>query len=212
MFIFCRIFALWAKIRQKEICTSADLPELEVGDVMTTLGVNAAFAAGSNLLGIRADPYTAFNFLVEIESLLVGGFSEVTGLQIETEVEDYREGGLNEYIHKLAGPTRYPANLVLKHGLIAIDTLWAWHQDVTQGDIQRKNGTIYLLNNQRLPVMWWNFMEAYPVKWTGPDLRADSNTVALETLELVHRGISKPAESRLLQAAQGVIGAAGGLF
>ena len=62
---------------------------------MTTLGLNAAFTAGTNLLGIRNDPYFAFNFLVEIEGLVSWGFTEVTGLQVETEVEDYREGGRN---------------------------------------------------------------------------------------------------------------------
>jgi phage tail-like protein len=175
---------------------------------MTTLGFNAAFAAGSSLLGIRGDPYMSFNFLVEIEGLLVGGFSEVTGLQIETEVKDYREGGLNEYIHKLAGPTRYPANLTLKHGLIDIETLWSWHQDVTQGIIERKNGSIYLLDPKRLPAMWWDFMEAYPVKWSGPDLNAGSGTVAMESVELVHKGISKPMLSSLVSAARGITGAA----
>lgn len=179
---------------------------------MTTLGINAAFSAGSNLLGIRNDPYMAFNFLVEIEGLLVGGFSEVTGLQIETVIETYREGGLNEYEHKLAGPTRYPSNLSLKHGLTDIETLWSWHQDVTQGQITRKNGTIYLLDRQRRPAMWWDFMEAYPVKWVGPELRADSNTVAVETVELVHRGISKPMLSSLVSAARGIAGAAAQLL
>jgi phage tail-like protein len=60
--------------------------------------------------GNRIDPYLGFNFLVEIGSLVVGGFSEVTGLQAEVQTEDYREGGVNEYAHKLAGPTNYPAN------------------------------------------------------------------------------------------------------
>ena len=179
---------------------------------MTTLGINAAFSAGSNLLGIRNDPYMAFNFLVEIEGLVVGGFSEVTGLQIETEVKDYREGGLNEYIHKLAGPTRYPSNLILKHGLTDIETLWSWHQEVTRGIIKRRNGTIYLLDQQRLPAMWWDFMEAYPVKWVGPELRADSNTVAVETVELVHKGISKPTLSSLVSAVRGIAGAAAQLL
>jgi phage tail-like protein len=177
---------------------------------MTSLGFNAAFAAGSNLLGIRNDPYMAFNFLVEIEGLLVGGFSEVTGLEVETEVKDYREGGLNEYIHKFAGPTRYPANLILKHGLVYIESLWSWHQDVVQGTIERKNGTIYLLDQQRIPIMWWDFMEAYPVKWSGPQLRADSNTVAVETVELVHRGISKPVESSIWSMGRGITGAVTG--
>jgi phage tail-like protein len=175
---------------------------------MTSLGMNAAFAAGTNLLGIRNDPYLAVNFLIEIEGLVVGGFSEVTGLQIETVIETYREGGVNEYEHKLAGPTRYPSNLILKRGLTDIEALWSWHQDVTQGKIARKNGTIYLLDRQRLPAMWWDFTEAYPVKWTGPDLRADSNTVAVETVELVHRGISKPTLSSAVSAARAGIGAA----
>ena len=171
---------------------------------MTTLGISA----GINLLGIRNDPYIAFNFLVEIEGLLVGGFTEITGLQIETEVKDYREGGLNNYIHKLAGPTRYPSNLILKHGLTDIETLWNWHQDVTQGIIKRKNGTIYLLDRQRIPAMWWDFMEAYPVKWSGPELLANSNTVAIETIELVPNGISKPTLSSLMSEARGIIGGA----
>ena len=175
---------------------------------MTSLGINAVFAAGTNLLGIRNDPYMSFNFLVEIEGLLVGGFSEVTGLQVETIVETYREGGLNEYEHKLAGPTRYPSNLILKHGLTDIEALWKWHQDVTQGKIERKNGTIYLLDRQRLPAMWWDFKEAYPMKWSGPEFRAESGAVAVETVELVHHGISKPAGSSQLSAIRGVLGAA----
>ncbi len=141
-------------------------------------------------VGNRRDPYLAFNFLVEFEGLVVGGFTEVTGLQIETVIETYREGGQNEYEHRFAGPTRYPSNLVLKHGLTDADVLWNWYQDVRQGTIKRRNGTLYLLDVQGQPAMWWNVVEAYPVKWTGPELRADSNTVAFETLEFVHRGIS----------------------
>jgi phage tail-like protein len=142
-------------------------------------------------VGDRNDPYLSFNFLVEIEGLVVGGFSEVTGLTIEVEVEEYREGGLNAYMHKLAGPARYPSNLVLKHGLTDSDTLWAWHQDVARGTIQRKNGSIMLLNSAGEEQWRWNFTDAYPVRWVGPDLRAGSAEVAIETLELVHRGLNK---------------------
>lgn len=148
--------------------------------------------AGASLLGARQDPYGAFNFIVEIEGLVIGGFSDVSGLQVETVLETYREGGLNEYEHKLAGPTRYPANLVLKHGLADGDSLWSWYVDVTRGLIRRRNGTLYLLSNQRQTALWWNFKAAYPVKWSGPDFKADSNTVAVESVELVHQGISRP--------------------
>lgn len=139
----------------------------------------------------RTDPYLACNFLVEIEGLVVAGFSEVTGLQVEIEVEDYREGGLNEYIHKLAGPTRYPSNLVLKRGLVDAETLWKWQQEVSQGRIKRSNGSIVLLDSSGQAKWRWNFKDAYPVRWTGPELRAGTAEVALETLELVHHGLSK---------------------
>jgi phage tail-like protein len=172
---------------------------------MTTIGFNAAFAAATSALGVRLDPYMSFNFLVEIEGLLVGGFSEVRGLEVQTEVKEYQEGGRNEYMHKLPGPTRYPNNLSLKHGLIDLETLWSWHQDVVQGTVERKNGSIYLLDAKRLPAMWWDFKEAYPVKWTGPDFNAGSGNVATETIELAHRGISKPAASSLLSAARGAM-------
>ncbi|MFY9270313.1 MAG: phage tail protein [Candidatus Manganitrophaceae bacterium] len=164
---------------------------------MPSLGLNAAFSAATNLLGVRADPYQGCNFLVEIEGILAGGFSECTGLQVEIEFQDYREGGVNEYVHRFWGATKYPP-LLLKHGLTQIDGLWGWHQEVTQRKIDRKNGTIYLLNKKRIPVMWWDFKEAFPIKWTGPELRADSGNVVFESVELAHRGLSRPRLATLL--------------
>src|SRR5262245_23677965 len=143
-------------------------------------------------VGDRVDPYLSFHFLVEIEGLVIGGFNEVTGLTVEVEIEEYREGGLNAYVHKLAGPVRYPYNLVLKHGLTDSDTLWNWHQDVARGNIQRKTGSIILLDSAGEEQWRWNFVDAYPVRWVGPELRAGSAEVAIETLELVHRGLSVP--------------------
>lgn len=142
-------------------------------------------------VGERSDPYLGFNFLVEIQGIAIAGFMEVSGLQVEVEVHDYREGGLNEYIHKLPGPTRYPSNLVLKRGITDVDALWKWHQDVTQGKIERKNGSIVLMNSAGEEKWRWNFVEAYPVRWVGPDLRASAAEVAVETMELAHRGLSK---------------------
>ena len=143
--------------------------------------------------GNRKDPYLAFNFLVEIKGLTVGGFTEVGGLQLEIEVEDYREGGLNGFIHKLAGPARYPTNLTLKHGLTDVDGLWKWHQDVARGKIKRRNLSILLHDSAGNETWRWNFSGAYPVKWVGPELRAGSTDVAVETVELVHKGMVKPS-------------------
>lgn len=140
-------------------------------------------------VGNRRDPYLAFNFRVEIEGLTVARFTEVTGLQVEIEVHDYREGGLNDYIHKLAGPTRYPSNLILKKGLTDVKELWEWHQEVMQGKIERKNVSIVLLNEVGDEIQRWNFAHACPVRWIGPELKAKSGEVAVQTLEMVHRGL-----------------------
>lgn len=160
---------------------------------MPSVGVNTAFAAGTSALGVSVDPFQAFNFLIEIEGILVGGFSECSGLQVETEYFDYREGGMNEYVHRFIGPTRYQP-IILKHGLtFLIDGLWKWHQEVTQGidtgNFKRRNGTIYLLNKEKIQMKSWNFKDAFPYKWTGPELRADSGNVAFESVELAHRGL-----------------------
>jgi phage tail-like protein len=177
---------------------------------MPSLGLNAAFSLVTNLLGVRTDPYQVFNFLVEIEGILAGGFSECSGLQVETEYFDYREGGVNDYVHRFAGPTKYPP-LTLKRGLTQIDGLWSWHQDVVTGKIERKNGTIYLLDKQGIPVMWWDVKEAFPVKWTGPDLRASSNEVAFESVELAHRGLSRPSLNNIVAGIGAELGGALGL-
>jgi phage tail-like protein len=134
------------------------------------------------------DPHLSFRFRVELNSLDVGGFSEVTGLQAEVELFDYREGGVNEYMHRLAGPVKYPANLVLKHGLMDADRLWQWEQEMLQGNIRRTNVSIILLDSAGKDKWRWDFKEACPVKWSGPDLKAGTAEVAVETLELTHRG------------------------
>ena len=137
----------------------------------------------------KQDPYVAFNYVVEIEGLVVGGFSEVSGLQFEIEVEDYREGGVNEYIHKLAGPVRYPANLVLKRGMMDADDLAAWQDDVRRGVIEPRKVAVLVVDEAGNEARRWEFKNAIPVRWSGPELRAATSAVAVESLELVHQGL-----------------------
>ena len=145
-------------------------------------------------------PYTAFNFSVEIHGLIVGSFSEVSGLQAETETEEYHEGGHNNFVYKLPKVTKYP-NLVLKRGITAVSSkLWQWHQNVIAGQIQRQDGSVILLDSIGNERKRWNFAGAYPVKWVGPDLKGDSNTVAIETLELAHNGFLFKVHKDLFKA------------
>src|SRR5207247_1015573 len=129
------------------------------------------------------------NFAVEIEGVVAGGFTEVTGLQSEIEVQEYREGGVNGFMHRRAGPAKYP-NLILKHGITDARALWNWYRDVMQGKVERKNVSVLLMDRAGEEKFRWNFEQAYPVKWSGPDLRASASEVAAETLELAHRGLA----------------------
>ena len=153
-------------------------------------GIKNGGGAAEMATAERKDPYLSFRFLVELRGLIVGGFSEVSGLQAETEIEELREGGVNDYVHKLPKNTKYP-NITLKRGITDSDVLWNWHQDVVKGHVERNTVSIILLDSERNEKWRWSFEHAYPVKWTGPELRADSNTVAVETVELAHNGITK---------------------
>lgn len=161
---------------------------------MRSYGTLPGANLGESLQGagrLLLDPYMAFNFIVEIDGLLVAGFSEVSGLESQIQTEEYQEGGVNHFVHKLPGPTFYP-NLILSRGLTLDNQLWQWYEDVTQGMIQRKNGSILLLNQLSVPVLWWNVRNAYPVRWSGPTLNAATDAIAIESLELAHEGLSRP--------------------
>lgn len=135
-------------------------------------------------------PYFVFRFRVEVEKIDVARVSEVTGLQFETEVETYEEGGVNDYIHQLPKKTKYP-RIVLKHGLTDQDDFWKWYQEVISGKFSRRNISIILMDATGQDKWRWNIIQAYPVKWTGPELKADSNTIAFESIEIVHHGMKK---------------------
>ena len=136
------------------------------------------------------DPYDGFRFRVEILGLQVGGFSQVTGIEREVQLEDFREGGLNDYTHKLATVTKYQ-NLSLKRGLADATELWQWHQDVVNGKIERRPITVLLMDSLGNDKWRWVFDGAYPVKWSGTELNASTNAVFVESVEFAHHGIKR---------------------
>jgi phage tail-like protein len=136
----------------------------------------------------RMDPYQNFNFVVEIDGVIVGGFSEVSGLTAEHEVTEYRNGDEDITVRKLPGKAKY-TQIVLKRGYTNSRELWEWRKLVITGRTQRKSGTIQLLDEARQPALKWNFREGWPSKWEGPTLNAKSNEVAIETLEIAHEGL-----------------------
>jgi phage tail-like protein len=132
------------------------------------------------------DPVGELRYRVNVQGLNIGRFSECTGIAVEVETKDYMEGGSNEFVHKLPTRLKYP-NLVFKRGVTHEDALLKWFWD-SRNSVQRKELTIELMGPGAKTVRTWAFVGAYPVKWTGPNLKAGSNAVATETLEVVHNG------------------------
>lgn len=137
----------------------------------------------------RTDPFRGFRYLIEMEGLVSGGFLRVKGLSREVRVESYKEGGMNEYEHKLASNVTYP-NLVLERGL-ALDDLWKWAQAAADGIVQRRNLWIRLQDEINDKAWAWEVEQAIPVKWSASDLDATSPQVVMESLELAHHGLRK---------------------
>ena len=140
-------------------------------------------------VGDRPRPYLDFRFVVEIDSLVAGGFTEVSGLEREIETEEYDEGGVNDHTHALRSGVTSP-NLVLRRGLTDADTLWNWLRGVADGQIERKTVLLFLQDATGQATRGWAFRKAYPVRWAGPEFAAEGGDVAIETLELTHTGIS----------------------
>lgn len=136
------------------------------------------------------DPFGNYNFLVEMDGITRAAFQEVSGFDSTIDVIEHREGGENTTPRKLPGMTKY-SNIVLKWGITDDQQLYTWHRQAVEGRVERKNGSIVLLDRAGVEVARWNFERAWPTKYDGPDLNAEGNDVSIETLELAHEGIKR---------------------
>ena len=137
----------------------------------------------------RRDPYKVFKFRVEIDGLTAAAFTEVSGLESETFVVEYRTGS-EHGVRKLPGLTKY-SNIVLKRGITQDAELWTWRQRVIDGNLDRHNGSIILQDDSGQDQVRWNFRNGWPCKLHGPLLNARGNDVAIETLEIAHEGLER---------------------
>ena len=137
----------------------------------------------------RNDPFTVGNFRVEIQGITTASFSQVHGLEMSIDVVEYRAGDakLNTE-QKLPGLTK-ATDVTLKRGLTRDLGLWNWIYNASNGNLNRTNVAITLLDQTEQPVLVWKLRNAWPSKWTGPALNAGASDVAMEELVLVHEGL-----------------------
>jgi phage tail-like protein len=138
--------------------------------------------------GDRKDPFRSFNFSVELDGITRASFRECSGLDASQDAIEYREGTEGTTARKLPGLNKY-SNITLKWGMTDDTELWAWRKKAMTGKVERKNGSIVLLDESGEEKLRWNFREAWPTKWTGPSFNATGNEVAIETLEIAHEGL-----------------------
>lgn len=134
-------------------------------------------------------PLPKFHFQVEWGGTQIG-FTEVTGLDVETELIEYRHGASPEYHKtKMPGMRKY-SNITLKRGTFQGDNeFFNWFNTVSLNTIERRDLTLSLLNETHEPVVVWKIKNAFPIKVQSTDLKSDGNEVAIETLELAHEGL-----------------------
>ena len=133
-------------------------------------------------------------FVVDVDGELIGRFTEVNGLQLEIDVEEFEEGGVNSFVHKLPGRMKWP-NITLKRGITQSDNLFTWMQKSSgegfsaEGDkVTRSTLGITMLSQNGSALREWQVEGAIPIKWTGPSFAATDDDALTEELEIAHHG------------------------
>jgi len=157
-------------------------------------------------VGVRTDPVLNHNFLISlidtsspggilgslamsaIFDVLLGGFTECSGLEMSLQVEEYKEGGKNDALLKFPSRVTW-GNLTLRRGVSIGTTLWDWHYGFVEGTGKRRDGVIVLMNDLHLPNNIWYFRRGLPVRYTGPTMNAGQSAVSVESLEIAHEGM-----------------------
>jgi phage tail-like protein len=180
--------------------------------------------------GLRGDPVLNHNFVVSlldtssvlatvgsalVSGLLdvaVGGFSECQGLEASMKVEEFNEGGNNGAVLKFPGRVSW-TNITLKRGVAGNSSLWDWFYGFVQGRGKRRDGVIVLLNEMMVPNNIWHFRRGLPLKYSGPQMNATQNNVAIESMEISHEGIYRVPFVGLASGLSSALagGGAGGL-
>ena len=142
----------------------------------------------------REDPLVGCQFSLEIQGVISGYFTEVSGLGSEHEIVEHKVVDKNghDMVMKIPGRLKW-SDITLKRGLTSSMDLWDWRKQVEDGDVQgaRKNGSVVMYDQSYSQVARWNFSNAWPSKVSGPSLNAQNNEFGIEEMVIVHEGIER---------------------
>ncbi len=137
-------------------------------------------------------PLPKFQFSVDFGDIQSDiGFQEVSGLDTETQIIEYRDGNSKQYSTvKMPGIAKY-SNVTMKRGIFQDDSLfWDWYSQIKMNTIKRQTVVIKLLDESGSPTVTWTLANAWPTKITATDLKSDGNEVAVDTIEIAHEGLT----------------------
>lgn len=133
--------------------------------------------------------YGSYNFLLEVSGItpdsktIIGGFKKMSGMNSETEVIEFKQGN-DKVVRKKPGRTTY-SNIVLERGFTNSDDLWLWRKNIEDGNIDRRSGTITILDQDMSTIVaQYNFYEGWPCKWNVPEVDSEQSGMAIETIEI----------------------------
>ncbi|MCZ6602449.1 MAG: phage tail protein [Planctomycetota bacterium] len=135
------------------------------------------------------DPIGNYNFRVEIEGVTQGAFKAVEGLDSQTEIIEYQDGD-DITLRKRPGKTRY-SNIVLKRGFVNSQEFWDWRKAVVDGKVDRKSGSVILLDDSGGEVMRYNFFEGWPCSWKGFELNGRGSEASVEEIQIAVERIER---------------------
>lgn len=143
---------------------------------------------------LGGEPPLSGRFLLEVNGVEIGIFSQVSGLEVTVGTTDVVEGGQNQFTHKLPGRMTWP-NLVFSRGITESNALFEWFTK-TSGDgyasggntLDRPDGAVVVVDAANNRLRTWNFEGVFPVRWKGPSFQVSGGDVLVEELELAHHG------------------------
>jgi phage tail-like protein len=141
--------------------------------------------------GTFVDPLGAYNWRLDIQGLGEAHFTRCSGLGVKVHSPRYREGGINQVVHRLVGPTEY-ADVTLEFGLTASREMWDWLLSAVQGKVRRMNVSIVMLSPDGVTeALRWNLTNAWPAEWSGAVLDAMGHEAAIESMTLVFETLER---------------------
>ncbi len=150
--------------------------------------------------GLSPETHLGFRYQVMSAKVPISIFNEVVLPTLTMETEDVKEGGQNKYTHKLPG--RINAGTVkLKQGIVHVDLMMKWYVDVmTKQKYGKQQEMLIIVQYSALfiPLRIWQFENAYPIKWTGPQLQSGQSAAIVEEFEFAHSGVTIETAATLM--------------